>query len=826
MKKLIVLILFVLISVGSFAQSWNYRVYKTIEDVNGKIIFKLEYGTKEQYDGRAKWRFTNMSSETLTHVSINDKVYDFNNGKIARSGESFSNSTVLPNQSITTLSDAINPSENYGNWSDKNDNPIVDVSVKKPEISFMGNGGIIVSWSGTLTKSKKTDSKVSTSKTTNTNNLGSTISEKLAIAKQLIKQGDYQTAERRLKEVEYNDPYNKEAKTLRAEIKRKKNTNNNSSYQNSSSGNINSTNYTQTPNYSGSISVDQQNRSMQYSNKAVALYNEGSYEEAEMYAKKAMEINPNNEKADLLKYRSLKAISNTKLDRKYGIQMQEIAANDARIEATTDAMAQQSVNIINGKTGGEKVAGVFGVVGAAQAGGLINSTGDLLGVGGAAAGLAIISGMLNKEKELGLTGDNLTKQYKNAVYKGSLNDGKHNGNGIITYIDGSYAEGIFDDEIFHGEYIRPGLFVCKFPKRVTATKDILPCVMGFSKELTFNVLFNEGEFMRGSNLVFSLGIDFADIFKTKYNGTMYRNNLAVNLDYSGEFIRKGVMLSSYKIDSGLDISDLGYEFSGSITNNSFTVIISGEFNRLNERKGKCKVSWTGNKEDSFTCKYINGKREGKVKFLFSDGTKLKTKYKRGYMKNTELASGIELNLNNLQFELYNSLSEKERIKISRILIVHYEDLLNHSEFNKAEDLLENIVCLVSNTEVFNDYNKQSLHFFTYERAPAYILSQYSISSLSKFILNMESFIKEMENDNYEIAYRKLFSASKHYPLIPDKSKQKLKSIGAITSVSKLVTFNDYINNSLSLRGKVTNNSLYDEMKYYKVEYEKIIKANM
>ena len=123
-------------TLASAQSTWTYTEFAKVTNSSG-TLFTLEYGIKSSgYNGRVKWRITNHTNTPVYAVSIAGKEYTLSNGKkVSRSGESIT-STLGPGESKTTYSDPVNADENYGNWSDKNNNPVIRISLKTPMIRF------------------------------------------------------------------------------------------------------------------------------------------------------------------------------------------------------------------------------------------------------------------------------------------------------------------------------------------------------------------------------------------------------------------------------------------------------------------------------------------------------------------------------------------------------------------------------------------------------------------------------------------------------------------------------------------------------------------
>ncbi|TDY13831.1 hypothetical protein [Meridianimaribacter flavus] len=120
------------------AQSnWTFTKYAEVTNKTG-TFFTLEYGILSTgYNGRIKWRITNHTQMPVYDVGIANKTYTLSNGEIvSKPGETFSR-MLGPGESKESLSDAVNPMENYTkNWVTKNDNPIVKIHLDSPMIKF------------------------------------------------------------------------------------------------------------------------------------------------------------------------------------------------------------------------------------------------------------------------------------------------------------------------------------------------------------------------------------------------------------------------------------------------------------------------------------------------------------------------------------------------------------------------------------------------------------------------------------------------------------------------------------------------------------------
>jgi hypothetical protein len=155
MKIIATLFIFTCLTIAPNQNKWVYTTYAEVTNKTG-TLFTLEYGVMKKYNGYVKWKITNHTQMTVYDVGIANKEYTLSNGKIVkRSGESLT-STLKPGASKTNISDAVNSSENYGAWSDKNDNPVKSIRLKIPMIRFAAEkNGKRYAWSEAGTVKQK-----------------------------------------------------------------------------------------------------------------------------------------------------------------------------------------------------------------------------------------------------------------------------------------------------------------------------------------------------------------------------------------------------------------------------------------------------------------------------------------------------------------------------------------------------------------------------------------------------------------------------------------------------------------------------------------------
>ncbi|MFK5985330.1 MAG: hypothetical protein QM479_07880, partial [Pseudomonadota bacterium] len=172
MKMQLKLLFIFFINSSAFAASYPCTLFDEVKNSTG-VLFTLDVCISSAYNGRVKWKFTNHTQSTVYNVSIANKIYTLSDSKVVnRSGETIK-SKVLSGESTFTITDAVNTDENYGNWSDKNDNPVVSVSLGNPSIKFRNTiDGPIVSWdlSSGGSSSENSSSGNPSSESTSSNN--------------------------------------------------------------------------------------------------------------------------------------------------------------------------------------------------------------------------------------------------------------------------------------------------------------------------------------------------------------------------------------------------------------------------------------------------------------------------------------------------------------------------------------------------------------------------------------------------------------------------------------------------------------------------------
>ena len=134
--------------------SWEFYEYANVKNDLG-VLMKLEYGIREKgYDGRIRWRITNMTENELYDVTIGKQQYtfgrDFNMTKKARR----ITKKIKANDSKSTKQIDLNSIENTGQFQDKNNNPFYLITIEEPVIAFkLSKDGALMNWAewGTVT---------------------------------------------------------------------------------------------------------------------------------------------------------------------------------------------------------------------------------------------------------------------------------------------------------------------------------------------------------------------------------------------------------------------------------------------------------------------------------------------------------------------------------------------------------------------------------------------------------------------------------------------------------------------------------------------------
>ncbi len=137
MKKIVIgTALFFAFTLSVQAQtSWNYTTYAELKNSSG-TLFTIEYGIHPSgYNGRVVWKITNHTNTTLYNVRIARGEYTLSDGRrVERTTGNIGR--MDPGQSKTSSQISINTGENYGAWSDQNDNPVIRISLDTPMVLF------------------------------------------------------------------------------------------------------------------------------------------------------------------------------------------------------------------------------------------------------------------------------------------------------------------------------------------------------------------------------------------------------------------------------------------------------------------------------------------------------------------------------------------------------------------------------------------------------------------------------------------------------------------------------------------------------------------
>ena len=387
-----------------------------------------------------------------------------------------------------------------------------------------------------------------------------------------------------------------------------------------------------------------------------------------------------------------------------------------------------------------------------------------------------------------------------------MENGYFKGKGVLKFNDSTYLYGTFNpnpaiSRTINKTWVSPGVFKCEGKFMIYYGRNInsagLPLIYSGTTK------FNTGEILKeNNNTVSKVHIDFTDSFGTKYSGTskipMFFYSLMSINDENASYDRRFV--------------------SGTIQSGFSNDKVSGNYNYWGLRTGSITYTWTSN-NDKFTASYNGVKRNSKIKFIFSDGSKVKAKYKNGIMTNITLPNGLIIDLSKPDFIKYSSFDSNTKIKLSRILIVHYEDLIIQGNHLKAREILFNTRNLVKGTNIENDYNYKSLLFFL-QKNPIYVLTQYTKSELFWF---RENITKARDFSNildYANAYKYLLQAAKHFSALPYKYKKALYNVHF--EIFYNTSIDRYTDNYWRLYWRTGSNELTEQIKATLDLYEKTV----
>ena len=489
------------------------------------------------------------------------------------------------------------------------------------------------------------------------------------------------------------------------------------------------------------------NKSVEYSNKGNQFYSKGSYDEAEMYWEKALKLDPNNQAAKN-NLDNLKSIQNS--NAQIMAQSQQ-RAND--FNAQQQNIQQSSENIANNLVDGSPNA--VGQAGVATAKLLAESGAGYAESMLGGAGVAVVGALLNgagNGKKLGLTGENIRKEYKNATYVGGFYDGKFDGIMKVILKDGTEIEGNVVKNSVYG-------YICKTNISIPSTcKGNIFCSIKESKTsntLFCNILANkEGSKKYEIDLNLNNGDKYQGGFSNYYNN--YRSGI-YHFKNGTKLITKGYCANNIDQQQKFRKDKILFN-NGNSVEGSFTQMI---------RSGKSEYAWSDN--DKYTCEFEDGKRVDKLEIFFNNGDSFHANYKNNifikgkYHKSNGTVD--ELITTNLDKQNYKAISQDNLLKIFFIV---YEDLIKTNNIEKAKVVLDEIRDIYNHTQLSKISSLENqLSSFLVE-CNAFILILPSIElNVSHLISHLNRGFAHYQQNNFNQAAKHYYSASKMIKCIPD-----------------------------------------------------------
>ncbi len=478
-------------------------------------------------------------------------------------------------------------------------------------------------------------------------------------------------------------------------------------------------------------------KSVEYTNKANRFYNNGSYDEAEMYWQKALEYDPSNQNAK----NNLASLKNIQNSNAQIMAQSQQRTND--FNSQQQNIQQSSKNIANNLANGSPNA--VGQAGVATAKLLAESgagyTESMLG----GAGVVALGALLNSgDKKLGLTGENITKEYKNATYVGGFYDGKFDGNMEIHFRNGIYLKGQAISKYGYKASItipNTGSGILSFYLRNLNLENWV----GPKEYLFIQSAWGNAPMYTKSSFNYLNG----DV----YEGS-FRDGLALlNLSFmSGKYKFKNGILFTIKSDLGgsKDIWKTDIYFPNGNK-------LEGKLDKM-RRINKSTYTW--NDKDKLTGKYDNGIRQGSFSLEFADGSQFKGKYQNNfefsgtYINSNEEKSSI--NTNDLINIVNANISPKHLYKLRLIV---FEDLINKNDLKNASVVYKilNKQFSVFNTSKYSFADE--LKFFLLENSPRTFLSLNPLDNLSSLYYNLNKGYILWSQGNKRVAVRHYYEAS-------------------------------------------------------------------
>jgi len=119
--------------------SWKFSKYYETKNPQGKTMLVLSnsiFKKDKSYDGRVKWKIQNVSDIILCGLSIGSREYELKSGKIVEFSALRTSNCLTPGNTKYFEPDIVNVSENTGWWSDRNNNPVVQIKFWGPIIGY------------------------------------------------------------------------------------------------------------------------------------------------------------------------------------------------------------------------------------------------------------------------------------------------------------------------------------------------------------------------------------------------------------------------------------------------------------------------------------------------------------------------------------------------------------------------------------------------------------------------------------------------------------------------------------------------------------------
>jgi len=467
-------------------------------------------------------------------------------------------------------------------------------------------------------------------------------------------------------------------------------------------------------------------KSVEYTNKANQLYINGSYDEAQMYWEKALELDPNNQAAknNIAQLRNIQN-SNAQLIAQSHERANNFNAQQQNIQQSSENIAN---NLVDGSPNAVGQAGVATAKLLAESG--ADYTESMLG----GAGVVALGALLNSGgKKLGLTGENITKEYKNATYVGGFYDGKFDGSMKVTFKNGTKL---------NGHIVRKPLGVPLYEANIFVPNTCEGKIHCYLQEQKIKSRFPKNYLAAPLNLGLKLYSEINYINGDKYLGK--RGGSHPFYEYIFADNKKIIVKNHFHYLISIDAKVIFP--NGNISQGSYIDMI---------RTKKCIYEWKdGSKYD---CEYKEGKRYGKLDITFNNGDVFQAKYhdnifEDGIYHNSK-GENISIPLDGLIANNLNSIPQKNLYKI---LLIVYEDLLNANKIEQVKKVYTTLDNLCKNEDKLID---TELNCFLIERIPFPIITPCFTQNLSKFYKHLDMGYANLNAKDTILAIKHYYSAS-------------------------------------------------------------------